>query len=246
MVTKKKLQTIVGEIRTFCAENGDERVIKKYSRYFTEGYDAYGLTREIYEAQRDKFVEAYKDSLGLDGFLKLGDILIQSGKYEEASFAISFITPYKSEFTAETFQYLGTWLENGICNWGHTDVLCGLLLSHFLENNIVKLDDLSSWRESSSKWKRRAVPVAMIALINKSRSFKKLIDFIDPMMMDDQRFVQQGLGWFLREMWKKQPEPVESFLLKWKNSAPRKIFQYATEKMSPEEKERFRKDKKAK
>ena len=246
MVTKKKFQAIVAEIRAFCSENGDESVIKKYSRYFTEGYDAYGLTREIYEAQRDKFVDTYKDSLGLDGFLKLGDILIKSGKYEEASFAISFITPYKSEFTDETFQYLGTWLENGICNWGHTDVFCGLLLAEFFENNVVKLEALSTWRNSPSKWKRRAVPVSMITLLKKSRSFKKMIDFIDPMMMDDQRFVQQGLGWFLREMWKKQPEPVETHLLKWKNLAPRKIFQYATEKMSPEEKARFRKDKKNK
>jgi len=33
-------------------------------------------------------------------------------------------------------------------------------------------------------------------------------------------------------------------LLKWKNDAARVIFQYATEKMTPEQKKRFRKDKK--
>ena len=34
---------------------------------------------------------------------------------------------------------------------------------------------------------------------------------------------------------------MESFLLEYKDSAPRLIFQYATEKMSPEQKKRFRK-----
>ena len=63
------------------------------------------------------------------------------------------------------------------------------------------------------------------------------------MMMDPEREVHQGLGWFLREAWKKQPEPTELFLLKWKNTAPRLIFQYATEKMTPEGKQKFRKQK---
>jgi hypothetical protein len=52
------------------------------------------------------------------------------------------------------------------------------------------------------------------------------------------------VGWFLREAWKIEPEPVEAFLLKYKNTAPRLIFQYATEKMTKEGKERFRRDKK--
>jgi 3-methyladenine DNA glycosylase AlkD len=62
-------------------------------------------------------------------------------------------------------------------------------------------------------------------------------------MMDPEREVHQGLGWFLREAWKKQPQVTETFLFKWKNSAARLIFQYATEKMTAEEKQRFRKEK---
>ena len=62
-------------------------------------------------------------------------------------------------------------------------------------------------------------------------------------MMDKEREVHQGVGWFLREAWKIEPAPVEAFLLKYKDTAPRLIFQYATEKMTPEEKNRFRKSK---
>ena len=36
---------------------------------------------------------------------------------------------------------------------------------------------------------------------------------------------------------------TETFLLKWKNTAPRLIIQYATEKMTLEQKLRFKKEK---
>jgi len=52
--------------------------------------------------------------------------------------------------------------------------------------------------------------------------------------------VHQGVGWFLREAWKIRPKETESFLLKYKDTSPRLIFQYATEKMTPKQKLRFR------
>jgi 3-methyladenine DNA glycosylase AlkD len=84
----------------------------------------------------------------------------------------------------------------------------------------------------------------MVELLRTARGIKPLLDFVDPMMMDEERFVQQGLGWLLREAWKKRPGPVESFLLKWKDSAPRKIYQYATEKMTKQQKARYRRQRK--
>jgi hypothetical protein len=52
--------------------------------------------------------------------------------------------------------------------------------------------------------------------------------------------VQQGAGWFLREAWKLQPVPVERVLLDVKDTAPRLVFQYATEKMTPAARARYR------
>jgi 3-methyladenine DNA glycosylase AlkD len=63
-------------------------------------------------------------------------------------------------------------------------------------------------------------------------------------MLDAERVVQQGVGWFLREAWKKEPAPVEALLAEFKDTAPRLIFQYATEKMTPAQRTRFRAQKK--
>lgn len=244
MPTKKVLQSILEEIREFCRNHADEKQSTRYARFFTEGYDAYGVDAKLIVEQKDVWIEKYRDTLGLNGALKLGELLLESGKYEEASFAILLLEPYRRQVNSDTFQQIGDWLERGVRNWAHTDVLCSVVLEPLLTDSVVPLSELKSWRESPSKWRRRAVPVAMLGLGKQHKKIEPLLQFIEPLMTDEDRFVQQGLGWFLREAWKKQPKPVESFLHQWKETAPRKIFQYATEKMTPALKEKFRRRKK--
>jgi 3-methyladenine DNA glycosylase AlkD len=240
----KKIEERFLEIRRFCEKNANPEIVKKYSRYFTEGYDAYGLDQETYESQRDKWLDLWKKDFTLNDFLLLGDKLISTGKYEEASFAISFIYSNKDNLTAETFDKLGRWLEKGIINWAHTDVLSGKALSYFFTHQIIGLESLKEWTESASKWKRRSVPVTLIDALKMDVPLKRLFHIIEPLMSDTEKFVQKGLGWFLREAWKIHPEETEDFLLKWKDTCGRIIIQYATEKMDKENRNRFRRTKK--
>ena len=237
------LEPALAEIREFCADNSSEANAKRYARFFTEGYDAYGIPKEVWESNRSRFYHKYQDRLGLQDFLDLGDLLFGSGKYEEGSFAIVSVQEMLDVFTPETFQRVGMWLEHGVRNWAHSDVICGMLLGPCLKKGLVAIEDLSGWRASGSKWKRRAVPVSMLALLEGKRKPGAWLKFLQPLMLDRERVVHQGMGWFLREVWKQSPAPVEAFLLKWKDKAPRLIFQYATEKMTPSEKQRFRKAK---
>ena len=230
------------EIQSYCQANADEAIVKKYSRYFKEGYDAYGLTKEQLEEKVSSILS--DKSIDMRLVLSTSRYLIKSGKYEETSFAIRLLSEFSEQFTSATFGEIGKWFEIGIVNWGHTDAICGMLISKLFEKNIVSLEDLSDWRTAKNKYQRRAVPVAMIELLNSTDDYVPLFAFIGPLMSDSERMVHQGLGWFLREAWKLKRKETEAFLLKWKNDAARVIFQYATEKMTPEQKKRFRKEKK--
>lgn len=236
-----KATELYEEIRSYCRANANQAVVKKYSRYFKEGYDAYGLTREQLEGKVALLLSDKRINMKL--VLTAGKLLVESGKYEETSFAIRLLMGYAGQFTVETFEEIGKWFEIGITNWGHTDVICGLLISQFFERNIISLDALSDWRTAANKYQRRAVPVAMIELLKSTKDYAPLFAFIEPLMMDSQRVVHQGLGWFLREAWKLKRKETETFLLKWKDNAPRLIFQYATEKMTPEQKKCFKRAK---
>jgi 3-methyladenine DNA glycosylase AlkD len=236
-----KATQLYEEIRSYCRANASETVVKKYSRYFKEGYDAYGLTREQLEGKVASLLSDKRINMKL--VLTASRMLVKSGKYEETSFAIRLLSAFSEEFTADTFEEIGKWFEIGITNWGHTDVICGLLIPPFFEKKLVSLEAFSTWRTAANKYQRRAVPVAMIELLKRTNDYKPLFAFIEPLMMDNERVVHQGLGWFLREAWKLKQKETETFLLKWKDNAPRLIFQYATEKMTPEQKKRFKRAK---
>ena len=230
------------EIRRFCRTNADEAVVKKYSRYFKEGYDAYGVSKEKFEEKVELLQSDKRITMKL--VLSASRQLVKSGKYEETSFAIRLLSGFAEQFTTATFQEIEKWFEVGINNWAHTDVICGMLIPPFFKREIISLETFSDWRTAKNKYQRRAVPVTMLALLKSTKDYAPMFAFIEPLMMDGERVVHQGLGWFLREAWKLRKKQTEAFLLKWKDDAARVIFQYATEKMTPEQKKRFRKEKK--
>lgn len=235
------VECLLERIQAFCRANADEKVVAKYAKYFKEGYDAYGVDGKVSTEEAKRIYSEYRDTLGLEGFLDLCDLLMESGKYEESGFVVRFMRLFTKEFSRSVFCRVGEWFEGKVRNWAVSDSLCGDVLSPMLAKSIVNLDDFRPWRESTDRWKRRTVPVSMLILLKGQFDPRELLDFIRPMMLDKERVVHQGLGWFLREIWKKSPAETEEFLLEWKDSAARLIFQYATEKMTREQKARFRK-----
>jgi 3-methyladenine DNA glycosylase AlkD len=232
----------VKEIREFCESNSDPEIIKKFSKYFKEGYDGYGIDKNVIEKQIYIWKEQWKDEMTIDSYLILGDEL-QHGRYDEKNLAIVFIQTQRKHYTKDTFNRIGKWFDCGINNWATTDVLCMFVLSSFLIDKVIDLDDLKSWNDSESEWKRRAVPVTLIELIKKDLKPQDAIYAIEPLMLDKSEYVQKGIGTLLRGLWKKHPLEIEEFLLKWKDSCGRLIIQYSTEKMENEYKRKFRKNK---
>jgi 3-methyladenine DNA glycosylase AlkD len=233
----------IKEIRAFCIKNSKQSNIDKYSRYFKECFDGYGIDQKVYEAQRDFWIADWKNEMNIDKYLELGDKLIPIGKYEEISFTISFIKSERENYTVSTFDRIGHWFDIGITNWANTDVLCMLVLSSFLIDGIIGFDKLKEWNISDSEWKRRAVPVTLVELIKRDLKPEIALPLIEPLMLDDSEYVQKGIGTLLRGLWKTYPDLIEEFLLKWKDQCGRLIVQYTTEKMDKEYRKKFRKSK---
>lgn len=237
-------RAIFKEVRAFCEANADPDRASRYARFFTEGYDAYGVDYRIPEWDLNK--TSWADRLraaGPEALIETGNLLTATGKYEECSFAVLMAENLPEFYTPELFRGLGGWFDSGgIRNWGHTDVLCKMVLSHFLTRRIVTLSDLVEWRDSPAKYKRRASAVTLVESIE-VRDIPAWLAFLEPLMSDTEKVVHQGAGWLLRELWKREQKPIEAFLMKYKDTAPRLIYQYATEKMDAAGKARFRRKK---
>ncbi|MGD0577362.1 MAG: DNA alkylation repair protein [Bryobacteraceae bacterium] len=232
---------IAAEVKEFCRAHADAALVKKYSRYFVEGYDAYGVDFRIpeYDAQRKAWIQRLKEA-GPGAVFEAGDRLMESGKYEEGFCAIRFAADSREFYTPEVFERIGRWFETGVVNWALCDVLAGEVLSQFLLDGIVGLKALEPWVASKLKYQRRVAPVTLIKTLKSTGDFKPLFKLIEPLMSDGEKVVQQGAGWFLREAWKLQPKPAEAFLMRFKETCSRLIVQYATEKMDKVGRAKFR------
>jgi len=237
----KMIEQKIKEIKDFCINNSDNTIVNKYSKYFKEGYDGYGVDDKKLIAQRDKWIEDWKDEMSIADYLNLGDKLVASGKFEEIAFAIHFISFQRPHYSFEVFQRIGSWFDIGIQNWGSTDVLCMLVLANFIKDGVIEINQLEEWTKSSSEWKRRSVSVTLAQIIKSDFELKPILSAIEPLMLDKSVYVQKGLGSLLRGLWKIHQDETETFLLKWKNNCGRLIISYATEKMDKENKKRFKK-----
>lgn len=216
----------------------DPVLATKNAKYFTEGYDAYGLTEEQIKSLKRKLINEYE--IGPHEAAEIGLKFLKTGKYEFGSLAAMLLKKFRPRFDRVVFDLVRRWFDEGVENWGHTDYICTKITPVFLELEIAVLEDFADWRSSPSKWTRRAVPVTMLYL-RKTADPKVLMDFIEPMMRDKEQTVQQGIGWFLKMLWVLHPREVEDFLHQHKKTAARLIIQGATEKMNKERRKRFRK-----
>jgi 3-methyladenine DNA glycosylase AlkD len=236
-------QQLITELQTYCSNNANEANVIKYSRYFKDGlFNAWGLSQPQMDLKTKGLLKSPELSLQL--VIDAGPELMKTGKYEEISFVLLLLRGLHKYYTRETFKTIETWFAFSIHNWAHADMLGMQILSVFLKNDLITLNDFKPWLSAENKFQRRSVPVTLIKLLKTYDHYSGLFDLIECLMTDPEREVHQGTGWFLREAWKKKPEETEMFLLKWKNSSPRLIFQYATEKMTAIQKQRFRKEKK--
>ena len=232
---------IIQEIRSYCLANANAERLKTSQRFFKDEFVGYGLTApQVYSKVKEMLK---RGGLNLKTIQETTPILMNGQMFEEISMGLLLIDGLWKQFTPETFQTISNWFSFGINNWAHADTLGMLLLPKFLDKKILEMNDFGSWLDSPYKFQRRCVPVTLIKHMKKTRQVMPSILFVEKLMADPEREVHQGMGWFLREAWKISPAEVESFLLKYKDTAPRLIIQYACEKMTPENKLRFKRAK---
>lgn len=233
---------LIQEIRSYCIANADAEMLQKSQRFFKDEFVGYGLTAPQVHGKVKEMLN--QGEFNLQTVLEAAPELMKGGMYEEISMGLLLIDGLWKQFTPETFRVIGSWFSFSITNWAHADTLAMFTLPKFLDKKILEINDFIPWLNSPYEFQRRCVPVTLIKHIKKNRQVMPSILFVEKLMADPDREVHQGMGWFLREAWKISPADTELFLEKHKDTAPRLIIQYACEKMTAENKLRFKRAKK--
>ena len=236
---------LAAEILAYMQANADPAYFEKEEYRWTlgEGYDPCGLPPGLLAGKRGEWLAAHADTLGLDGFLAVGDVLVDSGKWEAGLLAVELVEHFASEFTPEAFLHVSRWFDGQVRNYIHCDSIATKLVAPMLRSGVISPGDLAEWRTAPDRYKRRAVPVAIRALMfgRKVRDYALWLDFLRPMMLEHDPAVQKVLGGLLCDAWRKQPAQIEAFLHEWKDLAPGLIIRQATRRMPPETNAHFAK-----
>ncbi|MCB5223784.1 MAG: DNA alkylation repair protein [Candidatus Syntrophosphaera sp.] len=229
------------EIFSFCESHffahENPAYVAKKARFFTEGYDAFGLDENQLRELRDELFRRFEPSI--PEMAELAYHFLATGKYEFGSLGLMMLKKNRPRLERVVFDQLKRCLDEAVINWTHADLIGTKLTPVLLELELVTLKDFEPWRFSESKWTRRTAAVTLLYLRNRLE-VEELLEFVTPLLQDNTRPVHQGVGWFLRELWKIHPREVEDFLFTHKDSAAPIIIQYATEKMNKDKKKRFR------
>jgi 3-methyladenine DNA glycosylase AlkD len=233
------VQKFYDDFVSWCEQNADEATALKYARYFKESYDSYGMTQPFMNA---KALEMLKTQLITpDKVMEAAPLFFKNPKYEATSIILMLLNRMHKNFTREHFFQIQSWFDKAINNWAHADMLGMQILPVFFKKNLVSLHDFDPWIASPFRFQRRCVPVTLIKSAKNGEDLTSLFKYIEPLMLDDERVVMQGTGWFLKECWQINSAETEKFLLKWKDRSPRLIYQIACEKMEKSHKLLFKK-----
>ncbi|MFM8453692.1 MAG: DNA alkylation repair protein [Gammaproteobacteria bacterium] len=210
------------------------------SKFFKTGpgqYAAHDVFMNIPVPILRKIAKEYQD-------LSLPEIkiLLDSKFNEERLLAlIILVNQYKkSDFETQT-KLFKFYLKNikQINNWNLVDSSAHLILGAYWYEH--KLDQvlLLKLAKSSLLWERRIAIVSTWYFIKKN-DLKWTFNLAKILMQDKEDLMHKAVGWMLREAGKQDQALLLKFLDKYHQKMPRTMFRYAIEKLSENQKKRYK------
>jgi len=148
---------------------------------------------------------------------------------EAMSTSLDLIELYKKIYDDKTWDTINK-MSDDIENWGHCDKLCSIRGEFWQRKDFLTI--LSKWTKSDNLWKRRSAAVSLLARrpLRIPFSFEKTIKILNPIIYDNEYFVQKGVGWMLKVLYQQYPKQTFDYLLKRKDGS-RVMLRTACEKM---------------
>ncbi len=142
---------------------------------------------------------------------------------------------------------LSSWSEE-IENWEHSDRLSHIHSSLLEQDFYLVYPTLAKWNCSEHSWQRRLSVVNLLYYSSLRKSYppaKAILTLVEALLLDQEYYVQKGVGWTLREAGNVFPEEAENFINKHLHSLSSIAFTTAIEKIDKKQKEEWKNLRKA-
>ncbi len=174
-------------------------------------------------------------------------IWLHSQNFETMNQSLFFLETLKKEQ-----QLLGTWPQletwaHRIENWAHSDGLSNIFASMLEQNKALIFPTLCEWNSHDNPWLRRQSIVSLY-YYSAHRKVKiaprVALPLVKNLLLDNEYYVQKGVGWTLREIGNFSKDSLLDFLNKNLNSISSIAITAAMEKLTEPEKSHFKEKRK--
>jgi len=144
---------------------------------------------------------------------------------------ILYHRPALGSLKAKSLEDLGA----GNRSWEQVDTFACYLAGPAWREGQVSNALIRRWASSSDRWWRRTAAASTIALNNKARGGRgdtvRTLMVCEMLVADRDDMVVKALSWALRELSKRDPESVRSFLRKYKNVLAARVVREVNNKL---------------
>lgn len=168
----------------------------------------------------------------------------KSNCYEIMYLSLMYLTVFSKKHKGLVAHQTATSFLPKIDNWAHSDFLSSIIGRNMMYDEKVIYNDLQKLNKSKNLWERRASLVPLIYHLKTKKCTLNEIDFIqliNPLISDNEYFVQKAVGWLLREFGVYFPNEALSFLYQHAPQISSVAFAAASEKITPHDKEQLKK-----
>lgn len=199
-------------------------------KYLKSPMKHYGVT--VPSIRRIAQIWLKKHSLPIDQIIEFAQSLWQGEYHEERMLAIFLLVYRVKELTFAHYSLIEQMVKEST-GWAQLDMvaawLCGQLYS--LDRNLMT-SVLNNWVKDQNFWVRRAAILTFLGPARISKSdFKAFTKFAVPLLKEKEFFIRKAIGWVLREVSKKHPQWVLSFVSQHRPQMSGLTYREATRKL---------------
>jgi 3-methyladenine DNA glycosylase AlkD len=226
-------QKLIEEIITELDEKVDPERLEWAKKNYATSMTIKGVTvpniRPIVKKLNKKFKQAEAQEV-VDFTKKLNAMRI----LEAQQIAFEVLDKHKAahkSLTLEDLLELGV----GIDNWVSVDYFAGMLAGPAWREGQISDEVIEEWANSKDKWWRRAAVVCTVALNQKARGGEgdpeRTLKICSLVANDQDAMVAKGLSWALRELAKREVEPVIKFVNENESILPKRVVREVRRKI---------------
>jgi 3-methyladenine DNA glycosylase AlkD len=217
-------------VRKALTAQADPLVKENYQRYFKNAVTLIGVrSPEIKIVFREVFpllAQCTPEQCVEQAFLLLG-----SEYLEEKQIGVSVLSRIEKKLTEQFVRRVEPVFDRSVTDWATCDALSGRVLRYILRRDDAARKRVVGWSKADYLWRQRASAVAFVNEARHGNYNGDIVYICRNIVNNQERFVQLGMGWVLRELSLADQKLALVFLAAHYPKISREGLRYAIEKM---------------